>query len=73
MRVRFTLRAAQDLIKIAEYLSERNPAAATRVRDAILRSVQALSMFSEIGRKQSVDGVRKMPTPGFPYLLYYSV
>jgi len=72
MRLRFTPRAAQDLIEIAEYLRERNPAAATGVRDAILRSVQTLSLFPEIGRKQSVEGIRKLVTRGFPYLIYYN-
>jgi toxin ParE1/3/4 len=73
MKLRFTLRAAQDLIEIAEYLRERNPAGATRVRDAILRSLQTLSLFPEIGRKQSVEGVRKLATRGFPYLIYYNL
>src|SRR3982750_710527 len=73
MKVRFTPRAAQDLIEIADYLRERNPTAALRVRDAILRSVQTLSRFPEIGRKQSVEGVQRLPTRGFPYLIYYSV
>lgn len=73
MKVRFTPRAAQDLIEIADYLRERNPTAALRARDAILRSVQTLSSFPEIGRKQSVEGVRKLPMRGSPYLIYYSV
>lgn len=73
MKVRFTPRAAQDLIDIADYLRERKPIAALRVRDAILRSVQTLSLFPEIGRKQSVAGIRKLPTRDFPYLIYYSV
>lgn len=73
MKVRFTPRAAQNLIEIADYLRERNPAAATRVRDAILRSVQTLALFPEIGRKQSVEGVRKLPARGCPYLIYYSL
>src|SRR5690349_5569875 len=73
MKVRFTPRASRDLLGIADYLRERNPTAALRVRDAILRSVQTLSLFPEIGRKQSIEGVRKLPIRGFPYLIYYNL
>src|SRR3954468_7596504 len=73
MKLRFTPRAAQDLIEIADYLNEQNPAAALRVRDAILRCVQTLASFPEIGRKQNIAGVRKLPTRGFPSLIYYSL
>jgi plasmid stabilization system protein ParE len=36
MNLRFTPRAAADLAAIAAYIHEHNPAAAQRVRDAIL-------------------------------------
>ncbi|MGE5271340.1 MAG: type II toxin-antitoxin system RelE/ParE family toxin [Thiohalocapsa sp.] len=42
MRLRFTPRAAADLIAIAEYIRARNPGAALAVRDAILGSLQTL-------------------------------
>jgi plasmid stabilization system protein ParE len=40
MRLRFTPRAVADLNAIADYLAERNPAAALRVRTAILQSLE---------------------------------
>ena len=71
MKLRFTPRATQDLIDIADYIRERNPAASLRVRTAILDSLQNLSLFPEIGRKQTVQGVRKLVTRKYPYLVYY--
>ncbi len=62
MRLRFTPRATRDLAKIAEYLRTRNPSAALAVRDAILRSLQNLTLFPAIGRPQNVEGVRKLVT-----------
>jgi len=45
MKLRLTPRAARDLADIADYLWERSPEAALRVRDAILQSLQNLSLF----------------------------
>jgi plasmid stabilization system protein ParE len=52
MKLRLTPRAARDLADIGDYLSERSPGAALRGRDAILQSLQNLSLFPELGRKQ---------------------
>jgi toxin ParE1/3/4 len=72
MKLRFTPRAIQDLIDIAEYIRERNPAASLRVRAAILNSLQNLLLFPEIGRLQTVQGVRKLVTRRYPYFVYYT-
>jgi toxin ParE1/3/4 len=73
MKLRFTPRAAQDLANIAAYIRERNPPAALRVRAAILESLQSLVLFPHIGRQQQVEGVRKLVTQRYPYLVYYTV
>lgn len=72
MKLRFTPRAAQDLVDIADYIYERNPAASLRVRAAILESLQNLVLFPEAGRRQTVEGVRKLVTRKYPYLVYYT-
>ena len=72
MKLRFTPRATRDIAEIAEHLRTRNPSAALAVRDAILRSLQNLTLFPAIGRPQSVEGVRKLVTPRYRYLVYYS-
>ncbi len=48
-------------------------AAAVRVRAAILDSLQNLVLFPEVGRRQTVEGVRKLVTRKYPYLVYYTV
>jgi toxin ParE1/3/4 len=73
MKLRFTPRATSDLIAIADYLRAQNPAASLAVRDAILASLQTLTLFPEIGRRQTVDGVRKFITRKYRYLVYYAV
>jgi toxin ParE1/3/4 len=73
MKLRFTRRAASDLTEIADYIKAENPSAALRVRAAILESVELLVRFPDIGRVQSVEGVRKIAARKYPYLIYYSV
>ncbi len=72
MKLRFTSRAAQDLADIAGYIREHNPAAAIHVRSAILASLQNLVLFPQIGRLQTVEGVRKLVVRKYPYLVYYT-
>jgi toxin ParE1/3/4 len=73
MKLRFTPRAAQDIAAIADYIRARNPGAAQRVRGAILHSLQTLVLFPQVGRAQAVEGVRKLVTRRYPYLVYYRV
>jgi toxin ParE1/3/4 len=71
MKLRFTPRATRDLADIADYIHQYNPAAARRVRTAILVSLQDLVVFPELGRRQTVEGVRKLVTRKYPYFVYY--
>jgi toxin ParE1/3/4 len=73
MKLRFTRRALQDLEEIAAYLRDKNPAAAIRVRGAILESLRDIGDFPTIGRRQNLEGVRKYVTRNPPYLIYYAV
>jgi plasmid stabilization system protein ParE len=73
MKLRFTPRATEDLTAIGDYIRTRNPAAAVRVRAAILETLQMLVLFPHAGRAQSVEGVRKIVTLRYAYIVYYSV
>ena len=72
MKLRFTRRAVQDLADIADYIRKQNPQAALRVRAAILESLQNLVLFPQVGRQQKIEGVRKLVTRRYPYLVYYT-
>jgi toxin ParE1/3/4 len=71
MKLRFTPRAARDLTDTAAYLHEHSPAAAKRVRSEILDALQSLVLFPEVGRRQQIEGVRKLVTRRYSYLVYY--
>jgi plasmid stabilization system protein ParE len=69
MKLRFTPRATQDLAAIADHIHAHSPAAARKVRAAILQSLQNLVSFPQVGRRQKVEGVRKLVTRRYPYLI----
>jgi len=73
MKLRFTPQATQDLSEIADYIRAENPAAAGQVRAAILESLQVLTAFPHIGRRQNVEDVFRLVTRRFGYLVYYQV
>jgi plasmid stabilization system protein ParE len=73
MRLRLTAQATQDLAAIGDYIRDRNPAAALRVRAAILQTLEDLMLFPHLGRRQTVEGVRKIVTRRYPYLVYYTI
>jgi toxin ParE1/3/4 len=70
MRLRFTPRAVENLTELADYIRAHNPDAARRVRAESLRN---LILFPKVGRRQMAEGVRKMVTRKYAYLIYYTV
>jgi plasmid stabilization system protein ParE len=73
MRLRFTKQATENLREIGDYLKERNPAAALRVRAAIYTGLENLILFPFVGRRQTIENVRKFVIQKYPYLVYYAV
>jgi toxin ParE1/3/4 len=73
MKLRFTPRATQDLVDIADYIREGSPNASLRVRAAILDFLQDIVLFPEAGRRQTVEGVRKFVSRKYSYLIYYGL
>jgi plasmid stabilization system protein ParE len=73
MKLRFTPRAIEDIVSIAAYIQARNPVAAERVRAAIYESLQNLVLFPGAGRPQQAEGVRKLVTRKYAYLVYYTI
>ena len=73
MKLRFTPRARDDLVEIADFLRERNPRAALQVRAAILNSLQMIARYPSAGRLQTTARIRKLVVRRYPYLVYYTL
>ena len=73
MKLLLTPRAARNIATIAAEIRELNPAAAVRVRAAIYRGLENLVLFPRAGRRQRTEGVRKLVTRPYPYIIYYTI
>ncbi len=73
MKLRFAPRATSDLIDIADFIGAESPQGARRVRDSILESLHLLADFPRLGRRQSVEQVRKHVARRYGYIVYYQI
>jgi plasmid stabilization system protein ParE len=73
MKLRFTQRSVENIADAAEYIRARNPAAAESVRAAVYEALQTLILFPAVGRQQDTEGVRKIVTKRYSYLIYYTI
>jgi toxin ParE1/3/4 len=73
MTVRFTPDAQADIDAIFNYLSDRNPSAAQRVRAKLRSDTERLRAFHEVGHETDVPGVRVVVDSRYPYLIFYTV
>jgi toxin ParE1/3/4 len=73
MKVRYTRQALSDISLIADYIRERNPAAAVTVETAIRSTIALLADYPKIGRERRELGVRSLGIPRHPYTAYYHI
>lgn len=73
MRVRWLRRALRNLDEEAEYIARDDPAAAARVVERIVTSVDRLAAHPAAGRPGRVPGTRELIVSGTPYLVPYRV
>jgi plasmid stabilization system protein ParE len=66
--------ALADLARLHDFLATRNPDAARRAVDALIRAVQSLDTFPERGRPSGTRGIRELIVPfgRYGYVLRYS-
>ncbi|MCA3628291.1 MAG: type II toxin-antitoxin system RelE/ParE family toxin [Methylobacterium sp.] len=73
MKVVWTVRAVEDLIEIADYVSEHHPDAAMALRDRLRSAIEGLADFPMAGRPGRVAETRELIVPGSNYLVPYRV
>lgn len=59
MKLVYSAKAIQDLVRLREFIAEKNPAAAARVAAELVSRIENLCVFPEMGRN-----VELAPTPG---------
>lgn len=71
MRLRFTARALRQFSSIAEYISQDNLSAASKVGWRIQKAAKLLETLPSIARTGVRQGTRELSVPGLPYVIVY--
>jgi plasmid stabilization system protein ParE len=73
LTIRFDAKAVSDLGGIRDYLIERSPQGAERVRIHILAAINRLADYPFLGRATDTENVRVLVLTRYPYLVFYAV
>jgi toxin ParE1/3/4 len=73
MRIRYTVRARDDLRTILTYVESRSRQGATNVARAMRKSFELIGQFPQSGRLAGEQGTRVLPVGRYPYLIYWTV
>ncbi|NIM18546.1 MAG: type II toxin-antitoxin system mRNA interferase toxin, RelE/StbE family [Candidatus Aminicenantes bacterium] len=73
MRVRWLLKAVNDLEDLQEYIAFDNPYAASRQVEIILEAAARLEENPYIGRDGRVKGTRELVIPKTPFIAAYRI
>ena len=65
--------ALEDLAQARRFITQDNPSAAERVRDAILAAVEQLGEAPHLGKPGRVDGTRERVIAATPFIVAYTV
>jgi len=73
MKVVWSRRAVQHLVRLREYIANDSEQNAALVARRILRSVQFLESHPEMGRAGRLTGTRELVVVGTPFVIPYRV
>lgn len=73
MRPRYTLPALADLEAILNYIAIHSPQGARRIQARIQAVIDLLAVHPRIGVQTDDPDIRRLPTPPYPYLVFYEV
>jgi len=73
-KFRWTSKALQDLVSIKVYIEQDNPKAAVDLtKKIVLKVVEQLTKFQNIGKAGRVHGTRELVISNTPYIAVYRV
>ena len=73
MKLFYEARAFDDLERIESRIAQDSPRSANRVVEAIIKSIDRLTIFPDFGRTGTVPGTREVVIGGLPYIVIYRV
>lgn len=73
MTVVWSQRAIGHLSALRTHIARERPAAAASIATILLKSVERLAEYPNLGRVGRVAGTRELVVPGTPYVIPYRV
>jgi toxin ParE1/3/4 len=73
MRIVWSRTAIANLIEIRSYIEQDKPAAARRLAERILESVERLATHPHLGRAGREPETRELIVAGTPYIIVYQI
>jgi toxin ParE1/3/4 len=71
MLILWTRQASEQLAAAYDFVLAENPSAAEKQLEMVLRAVEQLANFPEMGRLGRVEGRRELAVQGTPYIVAY--
>jgi toxin ParE1/3/4 len=72
VKLRYTLRAAQELEQVLSYIDDRSPEGARRVRARIQAVIDLIASHPQSGQLTSAGRLRRIVVHPHPYLIFYA-
>jgi toxin ParE1/3/4 len=72
VKLRYTLRAAEELDQILSYIDERSPQGAHHVKTRIEAIVDLIALHPHSGRLTNTRRLRRVVVHPYPYLIFYA-
>jgi toxin ParE1/3/4 len=72
-RIQWSTQATKQLVAAYDFIFEENPPAAARQLELILRAVEQLVNFPEMGRLGRISRTRELVITGTSYIVAYRV
>jgi toxin ParE1/3/4 len=73
VKLRYTIHAAKQLDAILTHIAQESPQGARRVQARIQSIMNLLLQYPEVGRLTSRQGIRRIVTFPYPYLIFYRI
>ena len=73
MKVRYTVRALQDLRDALAYIDEQSPQGSRRVQARIQEVIEIIARNPEVGVVTGRRALRRLTAHPYPYLIFYRV
>ena len=73
MKIRWTKKAAKNLEQLENYIARDKPKAAIATIVKILRAVECLAQYPQLGRAGRLHDTRELIIPNLPFIIPYRI